>query len=216
MRGGLESNGIGSGRPGLGGAARHESGEDTKPWTPSYWPNILMSWLGMAWQLFLQAEHRRESWSRRFATLRALLGGSSSARRINFGSPTSRTNCTPIRRFQKWMNLLQVINFVFWWCLFKILYCLEAQDPGDSWSHCEAIFKGGSKSARRASDGHGPGSIAQQLQVHRNGRISYRWCILAPIDENVWGHEFFPKPNLKVSTIPKQNLSHVSSVDFLG
>ena len=49
------------------------------------------------------------------------LGGNSYSRRISFGLPTSRICCTPILRFQKWMNLLQVIDFVLWWCAFMVL-----------------------------------------------------------------------------------------------
>ena len=104
-------------------------------------------------------------WTRRFTTLKPL-GNSSSARVISFGSPMSSTNCPPIRRSQKWMILLQVINFVVWRCTLKILHCSEAQHQPRGLNYCGITFKGGSKSSRRALD--------RQCPEHGNGRISYR------------------------------------------
>ena len=119
--------------------------------------------------------------------------GPSSARRISFGSPTSRTNCTPIRRFQKWMNLLQVINFVIWWCIFEILFCLEAQYQGDSWNCCEVISN--------LQDELRMDNVLDQLHnnsIYLNGRISYRWWFWLQMKINVCTRawilsEVFPK-----------------------
>ena len=96
-------------------------------------------------------------------------------------SPMSSTNCPPIRRSQKWMILLQVINFVVWRCTLKILHCSEAQHQPRGLNYCGITFKGGSKSSRRALD--------RQCPEHGNGRISYRWCILVFTNENQLNYE---------------------------
>ena len=100
---------------------------------------------------------------------------------ISFGLPMSSTNCPPIRRSQKLMILLQVINFVVWRCTLKILHCSEAQHQPRGLNYCGITFKGGSKSSRRALD--------RQCPEHGNGRISYRWCILVFTNENQLNYE---------------------------
>ena len=125
--------------------------------------------------------------------------GPSSARRISFGSPTSRTNCTPIRRFQKWMNLLQVINFVIWWCIFEILFCLEAQYQGDSWNCCEVISN--LQDELRMDNGSNVLDQLHNNSIYLNGRISYRWWFWLQMKINVCTRawilsEVFPKKPL--------------------